>query len=137
MFNESSLPTSTWEVDILDFGNGVDKRPSDDVILRIKNFEISGSVYEGISFKQISTNSSLIELTKWYHAAFVVENHIGYLYLNGIQIANGSVQMPNNVFRSLNVVGKCDKNLIISIDHIQIWKGALQSEEVKAEFSQG
>lgn len=129
--NVTLLPTSKWQISLLEFRNGVIGRESDVVSLTIKNFKLSGRV----NSTEISTHAPVIEFNSWYQAIFVVENYTGCLYLNGIQVVNGSMQMPDNIKRGLNNIGTSDPNLIITIDNIRIFRGALQPEEVELEFT--
>ena len=138
--NIQSLQSATkWQISLLDFGNGFSKT-DDDVFLEIENGEMKGFISRGTSEPMsISANSSLIQFNKWYHVAFVVENSIGCLYLNGKLAANQSINMPNQILRKLNFIGKSDMNtnLKVILDDLKIFQGALQPEEVRIDHNSG
>ena len=128
-----------WQIQLLDFGNG---RSSDNIILQIDNGTLQGIVFKGTNNDQnsISTLDQLIKFNEWYHIAFVVENSIGFLYLNGKQQLNQSINMPDAVIRKMNTIGASpdiETSLDISIDDLKIFEGALLPEEVHSHYDSG
>ena len=89
----------------------------------------------------VSTNSSVIELNKWYHISFVLENTTGYLYLDGKQVASSSVKsnndLPENNTLLCNFIAESDSDTDIILDEITIFQGALKPEEINIEFNPG
>ena len=133
LYMESTITFSNWEVTVLNFGNKFGK-PSDNVIFKIQNGSLKGIVNQGyFSSSSISVNSSLIQFDVWFHLAFVVENSIGYLYLDGNQLTNGRMFQPNNVVRNLNLIGQ-SANFSINMNDLKIFQGGLQPAEVKSDY---
>lgn len=123
---------------MLDFGNGLNDKKSDEVFFQINNGILTGSVNQGgFISSPISTKAPVIQFKSWYHVAFVVKNTTGYLYLNGAQVANGLIPSPNGIIRSTNIIGKCYSGLQLNLNNLKIFEGSLQPEEVLSDYSPG
>ena len=91
---------------IFDFGNG---QESDNVLLAMVNStsQLIGSSFKGSSRSYIETSSSsIINLYEWNFISFVLSNLTGYVYINRDQVGNGTLNVPNNITRTKNYVGK-------------------------------
>ncbi|MDZ8189249.1 MAG: LamG-like jellyroll fold domain-containing protein [Nostoc sp. ChiSLP02] len=89
---------------IVDFGNGVDKdnivfaneANTNTLILQIKK----------ITVERIRANN-VLETGKWMHLAATVDSFgNAKLYKNGVEIQSGKIQLPGNLNRSLNYIGR-------------------------------
>jgi len=121
---------------IFEFGNGAG---NDNVGLAMNasSSKISGLIYNrslGISIQ----TSSIINLNEWYFISFVLNGTTGYIYVNGNQIANGTLNVPNNVTRTNNFIGKSnwatDLNTDAIYDEFKIYKVALSSGDIINEY---
>jgi hypothetical protein len=121
---------------IFEFGNG---RDSDNVGLAMNatSSYLCGLVYIGSLRFSIQT-SSVINLNKWYFISFVFNGTTGYVYVNGNQVAYGTLNLPNNITRTNNYIGKSnwptDFNADAIYDEFKIYKVALSSNEISSEY---
>jgi hypothetical protein len=121
---------------IFNFGNGLG---SDNMYLSMIGTasRLEGCIYKGSLYKLIRT-LSIINLNQWYFISFVLSGTTGYIYVNGNQVINGTLQVPNNIIRATNYIGKSysalDKNTDAIYDEFKIYKVALSSDETMNEY---
>ncbi len=58
----------------------------------------------------------------------------GYIYVNGNQVANDTLNVPNNITRINNYIGKSDLNADAIYDEFKIYEGALSSSNIMNEY---
>jgi hypothetical protein len=124
----------TWSK-MFDFGNSGDGG-SDNVGLAMNetNSKISGFTYNNSAQLAIQTSSIIINLNEWYFISFVLNATTGYIYVNGNQVANGSLFAPNNLIRTSNYFGKSNLNADAIYDEFKIYKVALSSNDILNEY---
>jgi len=125
---------------ILEFSNGM-YSDNIDLLMYESTCYLSAYVYRGSSkqYFETSLSSIVINLNKWYFVAFVLNNTTGFIYVNGNQIANGTLFVPNNIVRTKNYIAGTswyltDYNADAIYDEIKIYQGALSSSEIMFEF---
>jgi hypothetical protein len=125
------LKSYQFQSRIFDFGNGPD---SDNVGLSM--FDTSSQMF-GFTVSYFTTQP-IINLNQWYFVAFVFSGTTSYIYVNGSQIANGTLQAPNNTIRTSNYIGKSnwktDSNADAIYDDMKIYQGALSSVAIMNEY---
>ena len=85
---------------------------------------------------------NLITLKKWYFVTFVLKGTTGYIYLNGVVSQKGLLDVPSNVIRNQNYIGKaincqaCNSATYADVimDEIKIYSGAMESQQVMNEY---
>jgi hypothetical protein len=121
---------------LFDFGNGL---PKDNIILAMlsTSYQIRGNLFNS-SVNSFITTSSKVNLNQWYFIAFVLSNKTGNIYINCNQVANGTLNVPNNLQRTNNYIGKNNWNTYPNADAIfdefKIYQGALSSNEIINEY---
>jgi len=121
---------------IIDFGNGPE---SDNVILAMHEAtsQISELTLIDSSYSQIKS-LSIINLNEWYFISYVLSGTTGYIYVNGSQVATGTLNLPKNISRTRNYIGKSnwdtDFNADAIYDEFKIYKGALSSSDIMNEY---
>jgi len=89
---------------LFDFGNG----PANDNVF-LSMFKTTSQLH-GCSFNRSNLSnfvtSPIINLNKWYFVAFVLSGTKGNIYVDGNQVANGTLYVPNNIIRISNFIGK-------------------------------
>jgi hypothetical protein len=120
---------------IFDFGNGQD---SDNVLLTMVGTtpQIKGNIYKKHITSSIIT-PSIINLNEWYFISFFLSGTTGYIYLNGGQVATGTLNVPNNIIRTSNYIGKSNwvnQNADAVYDEIKIYQVALSSNDIMKEY---
>lgn len=130
VFVSSSAPTSNLA--ILDYGlNAAGSR---------NTFSVSGSrqliFISGGTNSNISTPSDVIPVNQKVHVAFVLDDGIGYLYVNGIQMGTGSLSAVDTPAGNENVkIGERISGGSIpfhgSLDEIRIWDVARTAGEIQ------
>jgi len=119
---------------IFDFGKG---QMSDNVLLRISlNGSIHGHTFISSSGSSIQT-SSTINLNEWYFISFVLSRTTSFIYVNGNQVATGILDVPNNIIRTSNYIGKSNwgnQNADAVYDEIKIYQVALSSNDIMKEY---
>jgi hypothetical protein len=125
---------------IFDFGNG---ESSNNVFLAINlfgavnNYRIRGASYIGSSNSIIST-SPFIKLNQWYFISFVLSGKTGFIYINGSQMATGTMVVPKNIIRATNYIGKSNwashSNADAIYDELKIYQEALSSIDILNEY---
>jgi len=100
--------------------------------------QLTGSLFKGSSRSFIETSlSSKINLNEWYFISFVLNGTIGYIYVNGDQVATNTLNVPNNITRTSNYIGKSnydDPNADAIYDELKIYQGALSSADILNEY---
>jgi hypothetical protein len=94
---------------------------------------ISGYIFNGNSQSQINSFPSFIlSLNDWYHVAFVLRRKIGYIYVNGIVVANGTLYSPKNVSRNnyVNYYGDATYN------NVAIYQVAFSEAVILNDYNQ-
>ena len=118
----------------IDFGNGAD---IDNVLIQINQYMIMASTYNGENASTISASISF-QLNEWYHLAYVLAQSTGFIYINGIQVANGSQVTPMEVMRTRNFIGKSnwegDPNANAFFQNIRIYQGAKSAADILNDF---
>jgi hypothetical protein len=129
------LKTNQPWLKIFDFGNNGDGG-SDNVGLAINmtNSKITGFTYNNSSRLLIQASSIIINLNQWYFISFVLNGTTGYIYVNGNQVANDTLNVPNNITRINNYIGKSDLNADAIYDEFKIYEGALSSSNIMNEY---
>jgi hypothetical protein len=126
------LKSYQFQSKIFDFGNGPH---SNNVGLSM--FERTSQMF-GFTVSFIITQP-IINLNQWHFVAFVISGTTSYIYVNGSQLANGTLQAPNNIIRSTNYIGKSswstDLNADAIYDDMKIFKGALSPSDIINEYS--
>jgi hypothetical protein len=125
---------------IIEFSNGI---YSDNVDLLMYKSDpyLSAYVYQGSSEKYFEASLSpiIINLNQWYFVAYVLSGKTGYIYVNGNQIANGTLNIPNNVIRKYNYIGGTiwtfNSNADAIYDEIKIYNLALSSSIIMDQYS--
>ena len=121
---------------IFHFSNG---QASDEIYLSMIRTTsiIEACIYKGSLPKFIDT-SSIINLNKWYFISFVLSGTTGYIYVNGSQVGTGTLNVPNNIIRTANYIGKSnnpsDSNADAVYDEFKIYQRALSSVEIMNEY---
>lgn len=81
-----------------------------------------------------STNE--LSLYTWYHIGFTYSNSYGYLYLNGVLIANGYLNPISNISRSPNYIGKSGDIYIDAVfSDFKIFQGLITANELFYEYN--
>ena len=111
-----------------DFGNG---QSSDNIVLGINQRNIFGKIFNRSSSLVIKSTSK-INLNKWYFISFVLSGTTGFIYVNGNQVANGTLNVPNNITRTTNYIGKSNLNAIY--DELKIYQVALSPDDIMNEY---
>ncbi|MFN6531150.1 LamG-like jellyroll fold domain-containing protein [Nostoc sp. ChiSLP03a] len=121
---------------IIDFGNGVDKdnivfandSNTNTLILQIKK----------ITVERIRANN-VLETGKWMHLAATVDSFgNGKLYKNGLEVQSGKIQLPGNLNRSLNYIGRSNWTQDGYFDgrmaEVRLWNRARSVEELQQDL---
>jgi hypothetical protein len=124
---------------IFDFGNG---QESNNVVLAMVDTtsQMTGSSFKGSSrsYIETSSSSSIINLNEWYFISFVLNGTTGYIYVNANQVATNTLNVPNNITRKSNYIGKSnlatDSNADAIYDELKIYQGALSSADIMNEY---
>ena len=119
---------------IIDFGNG----PGSDNILFANRGTTSDLVLS------VRIGSSAIDLTaggvlntgEWMHVAATVDGSgNGTIYVNGQQVQAGSINVPDNITRTNNYIGRSNWNNDAyfdgSMDEVAMWNVALTQTEIQ------
>jgi len=119
---------------IFDFGNGL---RSDNVFSRTSlNGSLNGFTFIGSLLSSIQT-SSTINLNEWYFISFVLSRTTGLIYVNGNQVGSGTLNVPKNITRTSNYIGKSNfgnPNADAIYDEFKIYQVALSSDEIMNEY---
>ena len=134
VFVSSSAPTSNLA--ILDYGlNAVGSR---------NTFAVSATraltFVSGGTNANISSPGSAVPTDQWVHVAFVINNAIGFLYVDGVQVGTGSLSTVNTPAGNENVkIGQRVAGGSIpfsgTIDEVRVWSIARTQSEIQANIS--
>ncbi len=133
VFVSSSAPSSNLA--ILDYGtNAVGSR---------NTFAVSGSraltFISGGTNANISSPASSVPVNQWVHVALVIDNSVGFLYVNGVQVGTGSLSTVNTPAGNENVkIGQRVSGGSIpfqgGIDEVRIWNDVRTPAELQANM---
>jgi hypothetical protein len=125
------LPQQTQSSRIIDFGNGPG---SNNILFAITGLSVH--IYRNSSF--LPTGSTSLNLTKWYHVAFVLNGINGSVYVNGYLARSAVLHTPVVLTRNLNYIGKSNwatgKNAYAIFDDLKIYQGALSETQILDDF---
>ncbi len=125
---------------IIDFGNGKSKDMVT-IFFPEKSSKIYAGVWDDLNKESFVITSSILELNKWYHVAFVCKKNYGYIYVNGGQIASTNKLLnPKNKVRESNFIGKSNSNdshADAVYDELKIYSGSLSSSELLDDYIRG
>ena len=80
-----------------------------------------------------------LPLNDWKHLTCTLSGQTGRIYINGIEMASGSVTVPKNVIRTKNYLGRsnwdrdADANAVF--DEVRIWNVARTEAEIQATMN--
>ncbi len=132
VFVDPSAPTSN--LCITDYGtNAVGSR---------NTFNVSGA--RGLSFISGGTNANIgssggvVPVGEWVHVAFVLNNAVGFLYVNGSQVGTGNLSTVNTPSgnQSMRIGQRVNGGSIPfqgSIDEVRIWNVARTQAQIQAD----
>ena len=66
----------------------------------------------------------VIPLNRWTHLAYVQDGSIGYMYINGVEVASGTMSTPPNLIRNLCYIGESSGTGAagdLRLDEFRIW----------------
>jgi hypothetical protein len=121
---------------IFEFGNGIN---SDNVLLAMlgESSQIYGNTIIGSSYMKIQT-SLIINLNEWFFISFILTDTTGFIYVNGNQMINGTLDLTNNIIRTSNYIGKSNwassLNADAIYDELKIYQRALSSSDIMNEY---
>ena len=131
---------------IFDFGNGT---ASDNIVLTRNgtSSDLSLQVFRGSSQSTLVA-AKAIQLNVWQYFSVVVQpsasgatTTTATLYKNGVPIANGTVNAPSNVNRTLNYIGKSNwsANSLFAgqMAGLGVWSTPLTQAQVQAGMNSG
>jgi hypothetical protein len=128
---------------IIEFGNG----PYSDSVA-FGGGQLNTQLYFAVVLNSSSESSLntpttyVIELNTWYHVAAVLQGQKAYIYINGIQVANGPMQRPRSILRKENYIGRSNYHYVnldddadAVYDDIKLFKGALKSSDIMNDYT--
>ena len=88
----------------------------------------------GVSSFPIS--NTLVQTNVWSHLAATLQGTLATLYLNGEVVAQGAQQVPNNVVRRQNFIGRgvnptSGRTLLTDLDDLRIFNRSLSQAEIQ------
>lgn len=98
------------------------------------------SFVSGGTNANLSSPSFVIPLETWTHVAFVLDAGTGYMYVNGIQVATGSLISVNTPGTGTNLrigqrVPGGNISFVGSIDEVRVWNVARTAAELMADMN--
>ena len=92
---------------IFDFGNGLF---SDNILfsfsMALWQLELDLlEIHKNQKRSRLVTNQQL-KLNIWYFISVTLKNNQTVIYLNGASVASGTINIPNNITRKFNYIGK-------------------------------
>lgn len=120
---------------IIEFGNGYG---SDDIFMSYSYYDtmrffagVSGSIVE---------SDVVLDFNVWYHLGVVCSQVYIDLFVNGVNVASGTVLTPRNVWMTNNYLGKSSlyptaEDAWIELDDIRVYNRALQNSEISYEYN--
>jgi len=129
---------------LFDFGN---EENLDSVLICISNSDVTVKVYNGSNNEDLKAPISL-QLNELYHLTYVLTQSEGFIYINGIQIANGTQYTSRSVLRNSNYIGKnnsendlnanangnANVNANAIYQDIRIYQGAMNAKYILDDF---
>ncbi len=119
-----------------------------EVIIIIDFMNVECGIYSSLSnqlnqtdFTYLTTSSPVLNLNEWYFITFVLNDTIGYIYVNGNEITAGPLDKPNNLTKTNNYIGKSSNNSInnysnnVIFDDIKIYQGCLTQTEIMNNYN--
>ena len=97
---------------LFDLGNGAS---SDNIILgrRDTSNDLQLQIYRGATGGATLTASGVLEFNKWQHIVATVDaGGNARLYKNGIQVATGVINAPNNITRTSNFIARSNTSAV-------------------------
>ena len=84
-------------------------------------------------------SASQLDINKWQHLAFVLDNQNAYIYIDGVQTGfQSSFTIPKNVVRTQCYIGKSnwvnDRLADADFDEIKFFNRALTKQEIIVEM---
>ncbi|GAB1543255.1 hypothetical protein NUACC21_59290 [Scytonema sp. NUACC21] len=121
---------------IVDFGNGVDKHNivfANVAKTNTLTLQIKTTVYERI------TANNALETGNWMHLAATIDSAgKGKLFKNGVEIQSGKIDLPGNLNRSLNYIGRSnwthDGYFDGRMAEVRLWNHARSVEELQQDL---
>lgn len=137
------MKSSKKHARIIEFGNG----PYSDSVI-FGGGQLNTQLFFAVILNSSSTSSLntpttyVIELNIWYHVAAVLQGQKAYIYINGIQVANGPMQRPRSILRKENYIGRSNYHYVnldddadAVYDDIKLFKGALKSTDIMNDYT--
>jgi len=127
------LKSYQFQSRIFDFANGPE---NDRVMLNMleRTSQIRGITYNG----PLIVTTPIINLNEWYFISFVLSGTKGYIYVNGNQVGNGTLLVPNKIIRTSNYIGKSNRSDVpyadAIFDELKIYQVALPSDKIMYEY---
>ena len=125
---------------LLDIGNGEN---SDNIV--IANFGTNNRLVihsiVGFSNLEIHTNA-ILTAGQWVHVGATIGNTgLANIYINGDLVTSGQINIPQNIERTKNYLGKSnwnsDPNFDGSMDEVSIWSKELSPAEITTAMNTG
>lgn len=121
---------------ILDYGSGATGSRNTFMV----NTSDGLSFFSGGTNGNLSSTTSAVPTAQWVHVAFVLNNGIGFLYVDGVQVGTGNLSGVNtpaavNSVRIGRRVPGGNLYFAGAIDEIRIWNRALSATELSANVS--
>lgn len=117
---------------LFDLGNG---EATDNILFANESYNnnLRFEVYDEGYSQGIS--GTPIDLYRWYHFAVTLDAGWARMYIDGMEVASGPVQMPRNVDRYTNYIGRSnwsfDDYMDGLVDEIRIWDVARTQSEIR------
>jgi hypothetical protein len=128
---------NTWSR-LLDIGNGAG---SNNILIANPgtNNSLHFDVYNGGSPSNIVTGN-ILPTNRWVHVAATISSAgQGKIYIDGVEVASGAMNVPNNIVRANGYLGKsnwaADAYLNASMDEVSIWAKDLSESEIQSYMS--
>jgi hypothetical protein len=118
---------------IIDFGN---RNHTDNIMLAlgISDWFLQAKLhYNSSAVSELQIGSAILNLNQWYHISYVLGGTTHSIYVNGIQVVNGTtVYVPRNVNRSTNYIGAGND---VVIGELKIYQIALSTAQIFSDFT--